>query len=163
MKRNLGVLLGLTAFTLALISSPLLAADRPIQISLVTPIQIFPEEDDIKGVRLNLLYGRNASITGLDIGFVNHTTSGVSKGWQMGFLGLSDSDFTGWQGNSLNIVKGDFKGLQLGVVNYAKFAEGVQIGLVNYVESMHGLQIGALNIIREGGLLPVFPIVNWSF
>jgi hypothetical protein len=81
----------------------------------------------------------------------------------MGTVGLVDADFVGWQDNCVNIVRGNFKGFQLGVVNYAKAAEGLQLGLVNYVENMNGLQIGAVNIIRQGGMLPVFPIINWSF
>jgi hypothetical protein len=163
MIRNCCFVLGLIVFTLASVSTPVLAEDRPIQLSLVTPIQIFPEDDSIKGIRLNLLYGRNASIIGVDLGLVNHTTSGISKGWQMGTVGLVDADFVGWQDNCVNVVRGDFKGFQLGVVNYAKAGEGLQLGLVNYVENMNGLQIGAVNIIRQGGMLPVFPIINWSF
>lgn len=163
MKRNYRFLLGLVILTLTFISTPVLAENRPIQLSLFTPVQIFPEDDSIIGIRLNLLYGRNASITGLDLGLVNHTTSGISKGWQTGLIGWIDSDFVGLQDNSVNVVKGNFKGFQLGFVNYAKVAEGFQLGFVNYVESMNGLQIGFLNIIRQEGAFPFFPIINWSF
>ena len=48
-------------------------------------------------------------------------------------------------------------------MNYADKVEGVQLGFVNYVNSMYGLQIGLANIIRQGGVFPVMPIVNWSF
>ena len=154
--------IGYTMLTL-LISTLVFAEDRPIQIALFTPVQIFPENDSISGLRLNLLYGKNASVIGLDLGLVNHSTTGVSKGVQMGMVGLIDSNFVGWQYNSVNVTKGDFEGLQLGIVNYAKFANGVQFGLVNYVETMKGLQIGLVNIIKKGGAFPFFPIVNWSF
>ena len=163
MTRNHRVLLGFVIHILIFVSTPTLAEKRPVQLSLITPVQIFPESDTISGVRLNLLYGRNASVTGLDLGLVNHTTSGISKGWQTGLVGWIDSDFVGWQDNTVNVVKGNFKGFQWGLVNYAKFAKGFQLGFVNYVESMNGLQIGLVNIIRQGGILPVFPIVNWSF
>jgi hypothetical protein len=28
---------------------------------------------------------------------------------------------------------------------------------------MEGVQLGLVNIIQEGGVLPVMPLVNWSF
>ena len=142
---------------------PAQGQDRPIQLSLVSPIQIFPENYTITGVRLSLIYGRNASVTGLDWGLVNHTTSGESMGVQFGLVGIADADFVGWQDNAFNIVKGNFKGLQWGFVNYANYANGLQLGFVNYSVSMHGLQIGLVNIIKQGGQFPVFPIVNWAF
>ena len=148
---------------LIFISTPLVAEKRPVQLSLFTPIQIFPETDTITGVRINLIYGRNASVTGLDWGLVNHTTEGISKAWQIGAVGWVDSDFVGWQDNSVNVVKGNFKGFQLGVVNYANYAKGFQLGLINYTESMNGLQVGLVNIIRQDGAFPVLPIIIWSF
>lgn len=136
---------------------------RPIQLSLVTPVQIFSEEYSITGVRLNLLYGRNASVSGLDVGLVNHTTAGESVGLQHGLVGINDADFMGFQDCGVNITSGNFEGFQCGIVNYADYMNGFQLGLVNYVRSAKGLQIGLLNIIRQGGQFPVFPIVNWSF
>ena len=157
------VWLGLAALTLIYISTPVQAQNRPIQIALVAPVQIFPEENRISGIRLNLIYGRNVSITGLDFGLINHTTTGESKGIQFGMVALVDSDFMGWQDNWVNVTKGRFEGFQSGTVNYAKNMNGFQFGLVNYAERMKGLQIGLVNIIRQGGAFPVFPIVNWSF
>jgi hypothetical protein len=156
---------GVCIFTIIFffISSPIHAEERPIQLSLVTPIQIFPEEDAIAGIRLNLLYGRNVSVTGVDLGLVNHCTGGISKGFQHGLVGLVESDFVGWQNNAVNITRGDFEGLQWGFMNYAGYANGLQLGIVNYAERLKGLQIGFVNIIEKGGQFPVFPIVNWSF
>ncbi len=136
---------------------------KPIQLSLFDPIQIFPATTDIVGVRLSLLYGRNASVAGLDWGLVNHTTTGTSKGYQTGLVGISDDRFVGWQNNFVNISKKDFEGFQLGFVNIANNANGFQLGFVNYAVKMKGLQIGLVNIIKQGGQFPVFPIVNWSF
>ena len=150
---------------LILSSMPVSAESQnaPIQLSLFTPVQIFSEDYTISGVRLNLLYGRNVSVTGLDWGLVNHTTSGMSMGVQLGFLSINEADFMGWQNSAGNIVMGDMEGFQCGVVNYAGYANGFQLGLVNYAVSMKGLQIGLVNIIKQGGQFPVFPIVNWSF
>jgi hypothetical protein len=137
--------------------------DRPVQLALFTPIQLFPESNSISGIRLSLIYGRNVNVTGVDLGLVNHTTKGTTTGVQWGLVGLSDADFMGWQDNGVNIVKGNFEGLQWGFVNYANHANGLQLGVVNYARSLKGLQIGLVNIIKQGGAFPVFPIVNWSF
>lgn len=153
-----------SAFLLLIfVSVPAMAQQKPIQLSLFTPVQLFPETDAITGIRLNFLYGRNTTVVGLDLGLVNHTTTGLSKGWQTGLVGIVDSDFIGWQDNAVNVVKGNFEGFQLGIVNHANYASGLQLGLVNYARSMKGLQIGLINIIGQGGQFPIFPIVNWSF
>ena len=156
-------LIGFFLLLIVFASVPAMAQQKPIQVSLFTPIQIFPESDAITGLRLNFIYGRNTTVVGVDWGLVNHTTSGLSKGWQAGVVSIVDSDFIGFQHSGLNLVKGNFEGLQLGIVNHANYASGVQFGLVNYARSMKGLQIGLVNIIGQGGQFPVFPIVNWSF
>ena len=94
---------------------------------------------------------------------VNHTTSGLSKGAQLGVVGLNEADFLGWQSNGVNITKGNFEGLQLELVNYAGHSNGLQLGIVNYAVTVNGLQIGLVNIIKQGGQFPVFPFINWSF
>ncbi|UCE65128.1 MAG: hypothetical protein JSU85_09625 [Candidatus Zixiibacteriota bacterium] len=154
---------GLMAIMLVSVSSPAMAQSKPIQLSLFTPVQIFNENIPISGIRLSLIYGRSVSVTGLDWGLVNHTTTGKSMGVQFGLVGIADADFMGWQDNWVNVVKGDFEGLQWGAVNYANYANGLQLGIVNYAATMKGLQIGLVNIIGQGGQFPVFPIVNWSF
>jgi hypothetical protein len=160
----------LACFTLTPQSA--LAQKRPVQLSLVTPAQIFPPEDTIAGVRLNILYGRNVVVNGLDIGLVNHTTD-ISRGIQTGLVGIASS-FQGIQFHVVNISKGKFEGWQLGHVNVSDTfrgfqaglvnttgeAEGFQISLVNYARRLTGLQIGLLNINKEGGMVPVFPLFN---
>ncbi len=174
MKLRLFVMLSCSFAALVLTPQASLAQKRPIQISLVTPVQIFPPEDTIAGVRINILYGRNVAVTGLDIGLVNHST-GISRGLQYGLVGVVE-DFQGWQSHAVNVANGKFegfqdgtvnvsevfRGFQLGLVNYSKDTEGFQLSLVNYAETMKGLQIGLVNIIKEGGLFPVFPIFNFG-
>lgn len=137
--------------------------EKPIQLSLFSPIQIVPEDQAVAGIRLSLLYGKNKYVSGLDWGLVNHTTSGMSKGVQFGLVGYTEDSFVGWQNNVVNYTKKSFEGFQWGLVNYAGHANGFQLGFVNYAMTMHGLQIGLVNIIKQGGQFPVFPIVNWSF
>lgn len=159
---RLGISVGLAL--LFSIATPARAGDKPIQLALFAPVQIFPDTDGIAGLRLNLLYGRNLSVTGLDIGLVNHTTSGDVKGVQWGAVGYVEGGFVGWQSNIANIVNRDFTGLQFGAFNYAERLEGLQLGVVNYAESVDGgLQIGLANIITEGGWLPFMIIVNGGF
>lgn len=163
MSKKIFNLFGVAILTLILVAQSVLAGEKPIQLSLFSPVQLVPEQNAISGIRLSLLYGKNTSVTGLDWGLVNHCTSGMSKGVQFGFVGLVDADFMGWQNTAVNITKRNFEGLQLGFVNYAGHGNGLQLGFVNYAMRMKGLQIGLVNIIKEGGQFPVFPIINWSF
>ena len=154
------------------------AQDKPIQLALINPVQIFDENTSIAGLRINFIYGKNARVSGLDLGLVNHITSGVSKGVQFGLIGIVEADYMGWQDNAANITNGNFEGLQWGIVNYGGHVSGVQLGFVNYSGSVSGvqigfinyaanmskgLQIGLINIINKGGQFPFFPIVNWAF
>ncbi|MEJ2203161.1 MAG: hypothetical protein P8170_03545 [Gemmatimonadota bacterium] len=164
------------ALLLASAAAPVEAQeDHPIQISLVTPVQIVPEDEAVRGVRLNILYGRNTFMTGFDYGLVNHTMRDF-LGVGLGVVNLTEGSATGLQWGGVNVTKGAFEGfqvgwvntvgsghgLQLGLVNHAPNYRGLQFGFVNYAERMNGVQVGFVNIIREGGVLPVMPIVNWS-
>lgn len=153
----------MTTLTFVFVVQPALAQQKPIQLSLFAPVQIVSEENGVAGIRLSLLYGKNAYVSGFDWGLVSHSTSGTSKGVQFGLVGIVDGGFVGWQNTAVNITKHNFEGFQWGVVNYAGSASGFQLGLVNYAMTMKGLQIGLVNIIKQGGQFPVFPIVNWSF
>lgn len=170
----------LTALTWLAALGPVHAAhaqeEHAIQLALLNPVQIFPEADAIRGVRVSLLYGKNSDFSGFDIGTVNHTT-GSFVGVQFGLVGVADGGFQGWQYNLVNVTGGQFEGLQTGFVslveagrgvqwsgfNHARNFRGLQFAFVNYAERLNGVQVGLINIIREGGVLPVLPIVNWSF
>ena len=136
---------------------------KPVQLSLVNPIQIVPESQSINGFRFNLIYGKNANVTGFDLGLANQTT-GKEVGVQWGLVNFTDGGFTGWQDSFVNITKGMSVGLQSGGVNYHDgYFNGLQISIVNYAATLKGLQIGLINIIGKGGFLPVFPIFNFDF
>ena len=61
---------------------------KPIQISLWPTIQMHDSETSIKGFRLNLLYGVNQDVSGLDIGSANkvkgnkHEPPYILKHWR---------------------------------------------------------------------------------
>jgi hypothetical protein len=57
----------------------------PVQLSLFTPVQIVPADRSVSGLRLNLIYGKNADVTGVDWGLVNHDT-GSGFAWQAGLV-----------------------------------------------------------------------------
>jgi hypothetical protein len=151
----------------------------PIQLSVFPPIQLTGESESIRGVRLSLLFGRNENVTGLDWSFIANQTTGNEKAWQLGLVGLVDGNFTGWQANGIaNVTKGEMYGVQTGIINVTGSArgfswggvnyskgnyKGLQLAVVNYAQSMAGgVQVGLINIIKEGGMFPFFPIVNWG-
>jgi len=153
------------------------AVEELFQLSLFNPAQVRPEETSIFILRVNLIYGKNVSVKGLDIGIANHCSGGISKGLQWGIVGFVEGDFIGWQDHFVNITEGTFTGFQsgfyndldngeafqLGFINRARTVSGLQLGFVNYTENMYGLQIGLINFIKDKEKLPVLPIVNWSF
>ncbi len=161
--KNLFAVLFISFLLIGVINTPIKAQDKPIQIALLNPVQIFPENTSITGLRLNILYGKNNNVSGLDWGLVNSTT-GKQVGLQMGVVNLVDNGFLGLQSGFVNLTDSKFEGLQWGFVNYHRGkVSGVQFGFINYAGSMYGLQIGLINIIQQGGAFPFFPIVNWSF
>src|SRR5688572_22546399 len=132
-KRSLLALI--VVFAGALIPDPALAQqEKPFQVALFNPVQIRHEDEAITILRLSLLYGKNTYVKGLDVGLVNHTTSGTTKGWQLGLVGYDEGEFVGWQDNYVNVTEGRFLGLQSGVFNSAGGGEGVQAGLVNVTD-----------------------------
>ena len=144
-------------------STVITAQEKPIQIALFNPIQIFPDNTSIAGIRINILYGKNANMVGFDWGFVNQTT-GSQTGVQWGAINIVDNGFKGWQNGWANITHGNSLGLQTGLVNYhGGYFSGLQWSLVNYAETLYGLQLGLINIIGKGGFLPVFIFFNFDF
>jgi hypothetical protein len=161
---------------LLLASSSALAASSPLQLALFDPVQIVKHDQSVGLFRLDIIYGKNAGMTGLDLGLVNHTT-GDQAGLTYGVASYVQGSFTGWQDNIVNIADKRFLGLQSGAFNRSKDGHGVQFGWVNMTDKMSGLQLGLVNytrvmtkglqigvgnIITEGGI-PFLPIVNGRF
>ena len=155
------------------------AEEHPINLALLNPVQVFPETEDIRGLRLNILYGRNVNVTGLELGVVaGHVTGDFSglqwqpvnlvegnfTGWQTGWLfSQTRGDFLGLQSSAVNFGGGHTEGVQFGIVNVTESMSGLQLGLVNVAGRTDGLQIGLVNVIKSKESLPVLPIVNWTF
>ena len=149
---------------------------KAINLALWDPVQIFNHDYVIHGLRLNI-YGNNAGLKGVDIGIANWIT-GETVGIQWGLINVTEGNFTGWQSAPVQKVGGHMtglqsgwlvsinesgKGLQASGVTMSNNFVGLQLGIVNYAVAYHGIQIGLINIIKEGGMLPFFPIFNFSF
>jgi len=145
-----------------LVALPAFASEKPINLSIFPPLAIAKPEDSVTAFRFNLIYGKNTAVKVIDIGLVNHTTTGLSNGLQWGFANYTEGEFKGLQVAAININKGTARGLQWATVNYAENAGGLQIAMVNYARKMDGVQVGVVNIIKEGGMFPVMVIANWG-
>ena len=133
----------------------------PVMLSLYNPAQVPAENYDVKGLRIDLLYGKCHNLCGLDAGLVNHATGKV-LGLEAAFLvNYAETSFTGLQVGAVNIG-GRVRALQVGAYNGADDMSGVQIGLINHARIMRGVQIGFINVI-ENNNLPFFPVINLFF
>ena len=140
------------------------------------------DDADVQGIRVNLLYGVNQNMTGLDLGLINHTR-GHMTGAGFGLVNVADGGFTGWQSGAVNVAGGQFTGLQwspwtvLSLANFVEAGEGAQIAiafnraqnlrgfqlaLVNVAEDMYGVQVGLINIIRSKPDFWILPLFNWK-
>jgi hypothetical protein len=134
----------------------------PIEISLWKPLQIFNENWNIYGLRLNLIYAKNRDIWGFDFGLGVNSNRDMF-GIQMTGLVNAVRSMYGIQFAGLaNNVSSDMYGTQFSLINVAKYAWGVQVGIVNYTRQMAGFQFGLVNIIKDGWL-PLFPVMNIGF
>ena len=150
----------------------------PLQISFFPPYQLVPAEKDVCGLRLNLPFGGNENIYGLDLGIAGGTqysyngimlnlfgnfSVGSIKGIEL--AGLINFNISGpilmTEGGSgakgielagcLNLNLGDIDGIQIaGLANTGNEVRGIQIaGLFNGAKSVRGIQIGLINVTQE--------------
>lgn len=161
----------MAVFLMLAVLSPAMAQDaatKPIQLAVFNPVQMVPEEESIKGLRLSLFYTVNQDMTGFSYAFlgVNRTTGDVKGvewglgnwtegsfyGWQAGLGSYTKERFVGWQGGLAAVSEGDFTGLQSGGVTWSEgsFFHGWQAGwLVNYSSGdFVGLKTGLVNIAK---------------
>ncbi len=171
-----GRIVSLVSLVVLFVAGSALAAPSPVQIALFDPAQLIRHDQSIGLLRIDLIYGKNANVNGLEVGLINHTT-GNQGGFTYGAASIVQGSFTGWQDNIICIADKSFLGLQSGAFNQSKDGHGVQFGLVNVTERMSGLQLGFVNYTRtmtkgvqiglgnfilEGGI-PFLPIVNARF
>ena len=145
--------------TIAVFGAMSANAAKAFNAALWPSVQIFPESENITGLRLNI-YGRNANVRGVDLGIAHETTGdftglgigifeetkGNASGVHLsGGISLVDQDAVGAQLTFIySRVLGDMSGVQGGFVSYCggKFV-GWQGGAVSLANGdMSGLATG---------------------
>ena len=149
-----------------------------------------PRDPNVTGMRLSLLYGKNQSTRGLDLGVlsfsstsrasgaaficgVHHVKESMSKGAAFSLVNYHEGRDSGVNGAFVNVLNNTPGAFNMGFII---FAEGetlvdlgginvsksstVQIGFLNMTDRIKTFQFGFLNI-AENGFLPVFPVVNF--
>lgn len=138
----------------------------PVQLSLCPPVQVFDAGRDVYGLRVNVLCGSSANMTGLDLGVVksrSHRMAGIqvtgllnecrdgAYGIQIALLGNRvGGDVVGLQVAPLSLffepvrndVGGRMIGLQLGDNEVKGDAIGLQIGWNEVDADGYGIQLG---------------------
>ncbi|MBR4125495.1 MAG: hypothetical protein IKR13_04770 [Victivallales bacterium] len=175
----------LAVFAVLLLTAGMVSAfdTTAFQLSIWAPkMQLVPPEIAISGLKLNLPYGSNGQINGVDLGFVSiskdqnaelaaqvtalqinlwNSTSGNFGGIQVGLANIADNS-DGVVVGLVNIARDHANGVRVGLVNTSFEYHGLEIALVNYTEFLQGVQIGLVNIATKS-TLPFFPIVNMCF
>src|SRR5450759_2326604 len=121
----------------------------PIQISICPPIQLVPGNWDVWGLRLDLPYGNNRDLYGIDAGIGNIVSDefvGIQVGGINSIRGL-ESHAIGLQVAGLvNDSAGNMKGAQISFWNQGGGFEGAQMGCINLARGdFAGVQMGAIN------------------
>ena len=177
----------------AITAGDAIAAPKPFQFTVYSPIQLIEDDRVLHGMRINLIYGvHKEEMVGLDLGFINvHEAhfKGIAfgvvnqnhaletSGHSFGFVNLADGALTGSQFSLVNRatirltgaqvgflnMSGYMTGAQIGVVNKCDKMQGFQFGFMNRCDELDGLQLGLFNITRLNGILPIMPLVNASF
>lgn len=170
--KKLVSLVGLAVFAVAFAAR----AGVPLQVGLAgESAQLFAAETPVTGLRVNLPYGENAELTGLDFGIAGGggTVRGIrlnllnlssvrSAGVELGLINMDEGSFSGIQFGAFNIVEGEVHGWQTGLFNNAGELHGFQLGVFNRAGSLHGVQIGLLNVVKTGKVT-MLPLVGWGF
>ena len=136
----------------------------PFQGALFQPAQLFSEDTDVRGLRVNVLYGGSANLSGVDVGLVG--SAEAVGGIQSSLVNISEElvgvQIAGVHNRSERVVglqitplvneAYDLTGLQTGLLNFNRGGRGWQAGLLNSnrAESLGSWQAGFLNINRGG-------------
>jgi hypothetical protein len=138
----------------------------PVQVAVWDPVQIVPAESDVTGIRLDLPYGRNRDVYGLDVGLANRVTrdfAGIQLGGVLNRAGLfgMTNDLPEAEiraaaethevrellvtGRRM-LAAGTARGIQAaGGVNSAVDFKGLQLsGLANIATEVQGAQLGGI-------------------
>ena len=152
----------------------------PVALALLPKIEAPGADQDILGLRLDLLAGRHQNVAFLDIGtlanFVTEEAYGVQVAGLLNSTGVARGvlqaagcvnrcygDCYGVQMAGLYSRTDDtFVGLQLAAVCSADVLKGLQMGLVNRTSNSSSVQVGVVNYAEQSdgiqiGLVNVMP------
>ena len=152
----------------------------PVAVAVVPSIEAPSADQDVVGLRLNLLAGRHRNVSFLDIGVLADIVTEEAYGVQVAGLWNSTGSARGalQAAGCVNLCYGDcygaqlagchsrsegtFMGLQAAAVCSAHVLKGLQIGLINRAGSSSGVQIGLVNHAEQSegiqlGLVNVMP------
>ena len=175
----------ITLVALMMMASASAAEDKevPFLFSIIAPMAIPMDADNVNGLRLNLIYGSNKNVAGVDFGLIQQIT-GKGDGTQIGALNIAESmdgpqfgiigntakDIYGPQiavgGNNADKITGaqlsilfnyaaELGELQFGIINRTLKLGGVQVGLFNFADKSGGTQVGLLNF-ANGKMIPFY-------
>lgn len=138
-------------------------AETPFQLGV--PGTNMPADQTVKGVRLNLLYGKNTNMSGLDINILALGETDNFKGVQLSpfWIGANkvNNSFTGVGLGAANIHLGQSTGVVLGFVNYTNDFTGLQWGAVNFNQKKSVINLGAVNF-NQGESIVDIGFVNYA-
>ena len=119
----------------------------PVNLSLFTPIELFPlKPRRVVGLSLNLLYGHEEELWGAQAGVVN--SADLLRGVQLGVANISDGG-TGVQIGLFQWVEGDLVGVQVGLTNYVRDFKGLQLSAGNIATRVKGIQLSPGSNIND--------------
>ena len=175
--------LGIAVAMIVLLASPKVNAQeskdslhRKAQVTFFYPVGSNGQSSDYThNYSLNILYGSNAGLNGVELAGFTNVNKGHVKGAQLaGLSNHTDGDVSGLQmAGMINGNKGQMSGVQIsGIANYNSEstqgvqvstvnivktqAEGMQIGVVNYAKKMKGTSFGVVNIVGDSSdVLPI--------
>jgi len=171
------------------LNNPMQAQEvTPLSISLYDAISI-PQARIVKGLSLNLIYGKHEYVSGLDIGLISHTLY-KNTGILVAAVQIGHKS-SGFRASLFNFVD-EASGFQIGLMNFNKFANcpslgviyndasiksagpqmglwntsgelvGIQLGLINYATESEGMQFGLINVSDTMSAGIQFGLLNFS-
>ncbi len=175
-------------FASLLLFSNLASATTGFQLGL--PSLNVPKDPQVEGMRLSLLYGKNQSTHGLDVGLLSvsetsdlsglalvggvcKVTGRMSSGVAFSLVNYHTGSDSGVNGAFINLLNDAGHAFNTGFVTIARGetfmdlgginvskSSTVQIGFVNVTKRIKSFQFGFINM-AENGFLPVFPVFNF--
>jgi hypothetical protein len=152
----------------------------PIAVAIAPSFEAPGADQDVVGLRLNLLAARHRNVAFLDIGTLAGMVTREAYGVQVvglwnstgsargalqaaGFVNLCYGDCYGAQTAGVHSrTEGTFMGLQLAAVCSANVLKGLQVGLFNRTSNSSGVQVGVVNYAEQSegiqlGLVNIMP------